>query len=108
MAEEMGPVIDGMHAMTARLNAAFSKVEEKDRETARVLVGFVLRSRRRLRDDVTRLEELLGAEVAAEFEAITDDLAAFEAEHCEGFRGRRDRRGIFNSGSWSRSCRRLS
>ncbi len=73
-------VIDGMRGMTARLNAAFAKVEERDREAARVLLGAVWRGKQHLRGDVVRLEELVGAEVAAEFEAITDDLVAFEVE----------------------------
>ncbi len=95
--EDFGPVIDGMRDMTAQVNAAFAKVEERDREAARVLLGAVWRGKQHLRRDVARLEELVGAEVAAEFEAIADDLAAgpeallatFEREHREGFRGRR-------------------
>ncbi len=87
--EDFGPVIDGMRGMTARLNGAFAKVEERDREAARVLFGAVWRGKQHLREDVVRLEELVGVEVAAEFEAVADDLAAFEREYCEGFRGRR-------------------
>ncbi len=82
-------VIDGMRGMTARLNAAFAKVEERDREAARVLFGAVWRGKQRLREDVVRLEELVGVEVAAEFEAVAAELAAIEREYCEGFRGRR-------------------
>ncbi len=66
---DFGPAIDGMRAMTARLNAAFSRVKARDEEQARLLLGSILRAKRRLR-------QLVGAEVAAELEAIADDLAA--------------------------------
>ncbi len=75
-AEGRGSIVDGMRAMTARLNAAFSKVEERDREAARAFLGAVWRGKQRLREDVARLEELVGAEVSAELEGIADDLAA--------------------------------
>ncbi len=81
--EDFGPVIDGMRDMTARLNAAFSKVEERDRETARALLGFLLTWKQRTRearDNAARLEVRGGAEKAPDLAALTDDLARADSE----------------------------
>ncbi len=70
-----------------RWAAAWDHVKDEDTEYVRGLLGFIVRNKKNVRHDVAELERYAGAEGAAAFESLMDDVAAGP----EGIRAALDR-----------------